>query len=177
MWNDRARGAEVAGVGLPVKGRVKLAEVEVSAMFRKILVPVDGSQSALRAARIAAEIARKFDSQVTLLTVVEAPDTAAAAAGMAGMMGVDTTASPALEAAARELLGAAAQAMGLPDAKVRQVVVSGHAADIICEACRAGADDLIVMGSRGLSEVGSLFLGSVSDKVSHHAPCPVLIVR
>jgi nucleotide-binding universal stress UspA family protein len=146
-------------------------------MFRKILVPVDGSQGALRAARIAGEIARKFDSRVTLMTVVQAPDTAAAAAGMAGMIAVDTNASSALDAAARELLGAAARAVGLPDAKVKQVVVSGHAADMICETCRAGAYDLIVMGSRGLSEVGSLFLGSVSGKVTHHAPCPVLIVR
>jgi len=167
----------MAGVGLPAKGPVRPADVEVSAMFRKILVPVDGSQSALRAARIAAEIARKFDSQVTLLTVLETADIAAAAAGMAGMVWVDTTAGAALDAAAREVLSAASQAMGLPGDRVRQAVLSGHPADMISEVCRSRTYDLIVMGSRGLSEVGSLFLGSVSDKVSHHAPCPVLIVR
>ncbi len=37
--------------------------------------------------------------------------------------------------------------------------------------------DMIVMGSRGLSEIRSFFMGGVSDKVSHHAVCPVLIVR
>jgi nucleotide-binding universal stress UspA family protein len=48
------------------------------------------------------------------------------------------------------------------------------------ELLRAAADekvDLIVLGSRGLSQVRAFFLGSVSDKVSHHAKCPTLIVR
>jgi len=48
------------------------------------------------------------------------------------------------------------------------------------ELLRAAADekaDLIVLGSRGLSQVKAFFLGSVSDKVSHHAKCPTLIVR
>ncbi len=48
------------------------------------------------------------------------------------------------------------------------------------ELLRAAVDekvDLIVLGSRGLSQVRAFFLGSVSDKVSHHARCPVLIVK
>ena len=48
------------------------------------------------------------------------------------------------------------------------------------EILRAAADekaDLIVLGSRGLSQVKAFLLGSVSDKVSHHAKCPILIVR
>jgi len=146
-------------------------------MFRRLLVPVDGSEGSLRAARVAGEIARKFESQVTLLHVVHVTEGMIASAGMAGMIGPDWAESQAAEQAAREILDAAAKAIELPAQRVTQEVLRGHPAATICQAAENGAYDLIVMGSRGLSEVGAFFLGSVSDKVSHHAHCPVMIVR
>jgi len=53
-------------------------------MFHKVLVPIDGSQGSLNAARVAPEIARRFDSQVTLVHVQHLPTTVLAAPGMAG---------------------------------------------------------------------------------------------
>ncbi len=47
----------------------------------------------------------------------------------------------------------------------------------ICEAAKAWSADLILMGSRGLKGVKEMFVGSVSNYVTHHAPCSVLIVR
>lgn len=146
-------------------------------MFRKLLVPVDGSDGALKAAKVAGEIAQKFGSRVTLLHVADLPDTAMAAAGMAGMIWTGQVADEASEQAGREALAAARQAVALAADRVDEEIVAGHPADTIARRAREGRFDLIVMGSRGLSEVGSIFLGSVSDKVSHHAPCPVLIVR
>jgi nucleotide-binding universal stress UspA family protein len=145
--------------------------------FEKLLVPVDGSQGAIKAAQVAGEIARKFDSRVTLLHVVDSPDAAIAAAGMAGMVWAGQDADETLEKAGREALAAAREAAALPGDRVTKQIMAGHAADTIVQAAKEGGFDLIVMGSRGLSEVSSIFLGSVSDKVSHHAPCPVLIVR
>jgi len=146
-------------------------------MFRKILLPVDGSQGSLKAARVAGEIARRFDSEVTILHVQHLPATVLAASGMAGMVAPDRGTAEALEAAAREVLRVARESLGLPEDRLNEKALLGHPAEVICRVAEEGDYNLIVMGSRGLSEVRAFFLGSVSDKVSHHAPCPVLIVR
>jgi nucleotide-binding universal stress UspA family protein len=64
--------------------------------------------------------------------------------------------------------------MGVP---LETKLVWGNPADIICEEAKEAKYDLIVMGSRGLSQIKSYLLGSVSSRVTRHAPCPVLIVR
>jgi len=56
-------------------------------------------------------------------------------------------------------------------------LASGVPAEEVLHFADSEKFDLIVMGSRGLSGVKAFLLGSVSDKVSHHAKCPVLIVR
>ncbi len=56
-------------------------------------------------------------------------------------------------------------------------IVAGHPAETICRIAEDEKHDLIIMGRRGLSGVSSFFLGSVSDKVTHHAVCPVLVVH
>ena len=65
-------------------------------------------------------------------------------------------------------------AQGLPvEIRLRQ----GVPAEELLRAAGEEKADLMVLGSRGLSQVKAFLLGSVSDKVSHHAKCPVLIVR
>ncbi|MEW6047912.1 MAG: universal stress protein, partial [Bacillota bacterium] len=83
------------------------------------------------------------------------------------------TARGFLRAAARRLL-ARAEAKGV---RLETRLEVGHPADrILAFAGQSGAD-LIVMGRRGLSGVSRWVLGSVSDRVLQHAPCPVLVVR
>lgn len=66
------------------------------------------------------------------------------------------------------------KAQGLPvEARLRQ----GVPAEELLRAATDEKADLMVLGSRGLSQVRAFLLGSVSDKVSHHAKCPTLIVR
>lgn len=59
--------------------------------------------------------------------------------------------------------------------EVVPVVVRGHAGHALCE--QAEGADLVVVGSRGRGGFTGLLLGSVSNYVTHHAHCPVLIVR
>jgi nucleotide-binding universal stress UspA family protein len=146
-------------------------------MFDKVLVPIDGSQGSLKAARVAAEIARRFDSQVTLLHVEQLTAAILATSSTPGMVGPDAATERALEEAGHRALRKARECMGLPDERVQGEVLPGHPAETICRAAEEGGYDLIVMGSRGLSEVRAFFLGSVSDRVAHHVRCPMLIVR
>jgi nucleotide-binding universal stress UspA family protein len=60
---------------------------------------------------------------------------------------------------------------------VTGVCLEGHVVDEIVAHLEANPADLLVMGSRGLSATKRLLLGSISDAVSHHVRCPVLIVR
>jgi len=144
-------------------------------MFGKLLVPVDGSECSLKATRVAAEIARKFGSKVTVIHAVYLP-ASIVEAGTAGMV-ADETAVEALEEEATEILRSACETLGLPGEQVKQEVLHGHPAEEICRRAEEGKYDLIVMGHRGLSAIRAFFTGSVSDKVNHHAPCSVLMVR
>lgn len=60
---------------------------------------------------------------------------------------------------------------------VRRVPLSGHAADEILDQAKSLKADLLVMGTRGLSKVGGMLMGSVSQKVVSLAPCPCLTVK
>jgi nucleotide-binding universal stress UspA family protein len=68
-----------------------------------------------------------------------------------------------------------AQSEGLTG--VTGVCLEGHVVDEIVAYLEANPADLLVLGSRGLSAAKRLLLGSISDAVSHHVSCPVLIVR
>jgi nucleotide-binding universal stress UspA family protein len=61
--------------------------------------------------------------------------------------------------------------------KVVPLVEKGHIAEAIISKAKEGKADLIILGSRGLSKVQSLLLGSVSQKVTTYAPCSVLVVK
>ena len=66
------------------------------------------------------------------------------------------------------------QAAGVPYAFRLE---TGHPAEVIVRLAETDGFDLVVLGSRGLGGVKEFLLGSVSNRVSHHARCPVLIVH
>jgi nucleotide-binding universal stress UspA family protein len=144
-------------------------------LFSRILVGLDGSEYSLKALEFAVDLAKKYSSQLVLVHVVMRqiyainPPEAGILAGTAIVR--------ELEAEGKSILAKGVEtvkAQGLPvEARLRQGVPAE-------ELLRAAVDekvDLIVLGSRGLSQVKAFLLGSVSDKVSHHAKCPTLIVR
>ena len=61
--------------------------------------------------------------------------------------------------------------------KVEYSQLTGNPGRMICELANNWSADLILVGSRGLKGLKEMFLGSVSNYVTHHAPCSVLIVR
>jgi len=146
-------------------------------MYKKILLPSDGSDYALRAAAAAAELAKALGASVTVLHVFTMPTTQMA---VPGAPGVDVE-SGALNAYIEQVQDAVAKRTGrvLDEAGVPYTTLleGGHPAEVIVRIAEDDGYDLIVIGSRGLSAIQSFLLGSVSDKVSHHAHCPVLIVK
>jgi len=144
-------------------------------MFKKILVPTDGSATAQSAAATAAELARSQGAQVVGVYVIDpfpyiGIGDASAAGLQAYMADAKNAAGQALEA-----LGKACQDAGVPfagDTIERNVVYEG-----ILETAEAEGCDLIVMASHGRQGVKALILGSVAQKVLTHAKVPVLIVK
>ncbi len=142
--------------------------------MKNILVPVDGSKGAADAARFAAGLARDAGATLTLLYVYDAPTVAQLGLRALSRDEIDRA---RLEVSRGSFEGAVA-AMGdvrPPEAR-REVGVGPPAAEIVAWADQYHPD-LIVIGSRGLSPVRGIMLGSVSDWVTRHAPCPVTVVR
>ncbi len=146
-------------------------------MFSRILLASDGSEDAIRAASFAADLAKKYNSRVTVLHVFNMP---IAPVAFVGAPGIELDA-PMMAQYAEDVQAAVARRTGrvLEEEGIEYDVIqeTGHPADTIVSTAEHGNYDLIVLGSRGLSEFKRFLLGSVSDRVSHHAHCPVLIVK
>jgi len=143
------------------------------ASIKKIVVPVDGSTSANHAAEFAARLAADTGASLTLLFTFE--PAGPATIGLASLSKSDV--KHAVNSIAEKALAKAVKAVAKAGVTSSQQVALGHpAAEIIAFAHREKAD-LIVMGSRGLSPMKGLLLGSVSEKVLRHASCAVTIVR
>lgn len=149
-------------------------------MFRHILLAVDGSKHAMRAAVAAIELAQRYDSELEVITVVKKPS-AEISEQLRHYMEVENvpaTLEEMIDRRSREILDQVeehARKKGL--AKIRKVAKPGQPARaIVAHAKQAGAD-LIVLGSRGLGDIEGMLLGSVSHKVSALAECSCLTVR
>ena len=146
-------------------------------MFTRILLCTDGSKGAQNAACIAGEIAKRFQAHLLVLHVsdllTQLPPTA-----RAPQIGLP---SEVLRRYLEEDHNAALMPITpiLDSAGVKYSVCrkSGYPAETVLQVAKELEADLIVLGSRGLGRFQSLLLGSVSDRVVHHAHCPVLIAR
>ena len=143
-------------------------------MFKRILVPIDGSTYAKRAIPIAIDVAQKFRSDVIVLHVSEHDSNLAAAYAPETAIALSPTtpdeASELVAEALKTIRDAGVYVRGeLRDASVGQV------AKVIVETANDNSIDLIVMGSRGLSDLKGLLLGSVTHKVIELANIPVLV--
>ncbi len=139
-------------------------------MFKNILLGVDGSEHALRAAQKAAELATCMEANIR---IVVAHSTVPAYLGEPNFQ--DAIVARLEES--RKIMDKAVKAVGKIPGEVSTEILEGSAAEVVLNVANARKTDLIVMGSRGLGKLRGLLLGSQSQKVLQHAPCPVLIVR
>ncbi len=168
-----ARCPVVVVQGLKTDGDFK----EGSPMLRKVLLAVDGSPSSLAAARWVAALAQHLpDLHVTAVTVVRDPRLAAST--LAGAYIPTELMDPeSLQAMGQGVLDTARACLADAVHDYDGRVLVGSAAEGIVQLAEEGGFDLIAMGRRGLNPIAQLVLGSVSERVVHLAPCPVVIVR
>ncbi len=148
-------------------------------MDKRILVPVDGSDYSLKALDIAADLAEKYGSTVIILHVVpsnEVPE------GLKKWAKTEQFLDPPEaiyeQAIANRILEAAETRLNGNDiSSIQRATEHGDAAKQILEVAKREHADLIVLGTRGLSDIQGLVLGSVAHKVTHAAPCTVITVH
>jgi len=137
--------------------------------FKRVLLPVDGSENARRATRIAVDIAKKYQARLYVLHVIPVIYSSYSVGDYYKITWRD----------AKEIV---AEAVSL--GKSHGVTVTGRIIDLRASTVEAIADyaaskkvDLIVVGTRGRSGFKKLLLGSVASGIVSHAHCEVLVVR
>jgi nucleotide-binding universal stress UspA family protein len=144
-------------------------------MFKRILVPVDGSSASLRAVDKAIALARAFDGRIDLVNVIDVYPFVGIGADYAfGQTEYMTAAS----ASANQALARAEAAIAAAGLRCQRKIIEGHVVhEGILEAAEAMGADLIVMGSHGRHGFQKLLLGSTTQRVLSHTELPVLVVR
>lgn len=136
-----------------------------------IVVGIDASDHAVRALRWAFAEAELRGDELELVHAYSRPE----AVYYPGIMVNDLPTQAELEAAARQVIeDAVSKVLPRPDVPYTMTVQSGGAAGVLCG--RAADADLVVVGARGLGGFRGLLLGSVSQQVVAHSPCPVVII-
>jgi nucleotide-binding universal stress UspA family protein len=151
-------------------------------MAGKILVPIDGSDHGWRALDMAVELARGRDAEIVVFHAMRYEPLPNGLKEFAKVEGINLLEENALFHSAREI-GDALTRSG--ETRVREAGydsvstrgAEGRPARAIVDAAEAVNADMIVMGSRGLSDAAGLLLGSVSHRVSHLAPCTCVLVK
>jgi len=141
-------------------------------MTKKILVPVDGSDQALKAIDFAANLAKQNDATIHLLHVYKLP---IIPEGMGEYVISDRI---ELQALGDQIISVAQDEVRKKGGQhIEATVMEGDPAERIIAYAKDHDVDMIVMGSRGLGSFKGLLLGSVSNKVSHRADRTCVIVR
>ncbi|WP_144641324.1 universal stress protein [Bordetella genomosp. 13] len=139
----------------------------------KILVPVDGSDSAHRALQEALRLTGTGGGATIHLLNVQPP----VASGHARMFLDKSEMQAYYEDEAREPLARAESELAGASVSHTKAVRAGHTGEAIAEYAKEEHCDYIVMGTRGLGEVAGMLMGSVARKVVHLASMPVMLVK
>ncbi len=154
-------------------------------MFKRIMVPLDGSRSSTRALRFATGLAQSYGAKVLLLRVVSSP-TLTMPTGLPEVIVTPASAELAVQSARRQEKKDTTSANRYLQTRLRQLrakgvtaskrVMVGPAGTSILGTARSEKVDLIVMTSRGRGGLRRAIRGSVTDEVMRHAGVPVLVI-
>ena len=144
--------------------------------FEAIVVGTDGSDTAKKAVQQAAELAKQGGGELHIVMSAQAVPESRLRSERAGVPDdVAHTVGPTEDTEAD--LKEAAESFESSGIKVHTHAKTGDPADAIIDVAESNGADLIVVGNKGMTGAKRFFLGAVPNKISHHAPCSVLIVR
>ena len=156
-------------------------------MFKRLLVPLDGSRFGSRAIRYAADVAQKFSAEIILLQVVKPATPVPVSSTVAPGMGSPQSAEIAMETAldvekrerarARRYLRGKVRNLESRNIKASYQVLVGDPAQSIMDFADKKKADLVVMTTHGKSGLKRAIMGSVADSVIRESGKPVLVVR
>ena len=145
-------------------------------MFERIVVGTDGSGTATEAVRQATELAKLSGAQLDIVSAFEpVPQDRLREEG--GEIPADVAYAVGPREDVNQVLEAAAGEAGKDEVKTETHAREGDPADAILDVAEEVGADLIVVGNKGMTGARRFLLGSVPNKISHHAPCGVYIVR
>ncbi|MGH8873226.1 MAG: universal stress protein [Acidimicrobiia bacterium] len=140
---------------------------------KAIIVGVDGSETSMRAAGIATDVARSLQAKLLLATVVRPPE------GWWGIGGAPPTPealSAALVEGQQQVLREAEEHLPLDGLDYETVEDLGDPTSRLIALAEERGAGLIVIGKRGAGLAERVMLGSVADRLCHHSPVPVMVV-
>jgi len=149
-------------------------------VYRSIVVGTDGSATAQEAVRQAAALAALCGARLSIVSAYR-PVSASAALAMSGAAGglvIDT--SELLDQQrqeAEEVLEHVQMSLASSPVRATTHAVPGNAAEVLLQHAAQVKADLLVVGSRGMQGAQRFLLGSVPNRVAHHAGCNVLVVH
>ncbi len=145
-------------------------------MFTSIVVGTDGSDTAGKAVQAATDLARQVGASLSVVSAYEPVSNQRLREEKREVpKDLEWMVNPRedVEATLKE----AAEQVEETGVKVETFAREGDAADAILDVAEETHADLIVVGNKGMTGTKRFLLGSVPNKVSHHAPCSVLIIR
>ena len=140
---------------------------------RLIVAGVDGSDQSLRAAAVAASLARARGAKLVIVTVVRPPE------GWWGIVGSPPTAEAlgdSLSDAHRDVLDATLAGLDLESVDYDTREEIGDASIQLTNVCEELDADLLVVGRRGAGLLRRMVVGSVANHLIHESSCPVIVV-
>ena len=145
-------------------------------MFGSIVVGTDGSETANEAVRQATELAKAVGGKINVVSAFEPvgnqrlrEERQQVPEDMQWMVNEREDVEATLKAAAESIAEAGVD--------VESFARQGDPADAILDVAEENGADLIIVGNKGMTGAKRFLLGSVPNKVSHHAPCSVMIIR
>lgn len=143
-------------------------------MYKKILVPTDGSEFALKAERIALELAKLMGSEIIAVSIIEN--------SFVNGLPLDSEVFELNEILKEDSQKNIDDFEDMDkkehfDIKITSVIREGSPAKEILKVAEEEDVDLIIIGSSGKSKFDKFLMGSVADKVSKHASCSVMVIH
>jgi nucleotide-binding universal stress UspA family protein len=145
-------------------------------VFESIVVGTDGSETAGKAVEAAVELAKLTGAKLELVSAYE-PVSSQRLRDEARQVPADLQWMVNPREDVDATLAEAAERVGDAGVAARTYAREGDPADAILDVAEELGSDLIVVGNKGMTGAKRFLLGSVPNKVSHHAPCAVMIVR